>query len=200
MPLSYEARAWKYYYTGEWARSLKECYGWFHDEPFSSRPAVLGSFISSAALESYTASEDFAHSGLRSNPDDQILRNNLVFALASAGKIDEAEEKYNQMQPALFDTHAKITWIATGGLLEFRKGNVDHGRQKYRQAIELATGDRYVTSRALATAFWAREEFRAMNPAADEILNLAAKAAKRAPDPVADLIIRAIDERYARRR
>ncbi len=42
-------------------------------------------------------------SSLEANPDDQILRNNLMFALASAVRIDEEREQARSENPRMFD-------------------------------------------------------------------------------------------------
>lgn len=163
-PLSYEARAWDSYLEGKWLEAYAECRRWLSDEPYSSRPAILGTFITSVALENYSEAERIARRSLKANPNSQLLLNNLAFALASAGNVEEATKFYNQMDHDQCDEGEKIAWLATGGLLSFRQRNVEDGRFLYQKAIASAKDD--PLRKALAAAFLAREELLAGTPQA----------------------------------
>lgn len=80
------------------------------------------------------------------------------------------------MNPHLFDEGERISWLATGGLLHFRQGNVIEGRAGYQRAIETAKKDQFRS--ALARAFLAREETLARTPEAQAAYNAAVEAAK----------------------
>jgi tetratricopeptide (TPR) repeat protein len=157
-PYSYEARAWEAYLTSDWDASLKECRDWLTDEPFSRRAAILGTHVAAGVLSNYDTAVEIATDGLKANPHDQILLNNLAFALASAGKIEDARMAYEQMSPAHLGDEIRACWFATGGLLKFREGLPVEGRALYQQAITL-TGNQS-NSRLAVTAkiFLAREE------------------------------------------
>jgi tetratricopeptide (TPR) repeat protein len=158
-PFSYEARAEALYLEGKWSESYRECLRWLDDEPYSTRPSLLGTFVTSVALEQYAQCEALARRSLRSNPNNQTLLNNLTFALASINKVEEAKEIHKLMSPSHFEEGDKISWLATGGLLLFRQGLAMEGRALYQQAIEQAKND--PDRRALASLFLAREEIRA---------------------------------------
>jgi tetratricopeptide (TPR) repeat protein len=162
VPFSFEARAWSSYFEGMWARALDECLKWLNDEPFSSRPADLGSFVATVALEDYASGKELSRRGLIANPTDPILLNNLVFALASENRVDEALTEYQKIDQTRLDVKDKIPWLATGGLVAFRQGFLEKGRNLYRQAIDLTTDDTF--RRALATTYLAREELIAGTP------------------------------------
>jgi tetratricopeptide (TPR) repeat protein len=178
LPLSFEARAQEYYSVGSSIEALDECRKWFDDEPYSSRPPLFGSFVSAVILEDYLTSTEFAEVGLSANPNDPLLTNNLVFALASNGKTQNAQEIYDRMNEERFDDDVKIVWLATGGLLAFRKGDLASGRALYQKAIERASDSGKIDLRAMAAAFLAREELIAQTPLALRALEFASTAAE----------------------
>lgn len=83
----------------------------------------------------------------------------LVNAERGMGKIEQAAQTYKQMNPDQCDEGEKTAWLATGGLLLFRQGEVAEGRSRYQQAIASAKDDPF--RRALAASFLAREELLA---------------------------------------
>jgi tetratricopeptide (TPR) repeat protein len=64
-----------------------------------------------------------------------MLFNNVAFAYAEAGRISEAEYYLVKIQGAL---HREPYPTATLGLIDFKKGNVDRGLRRYREAVSLA--------------------------------------------------------------
>ena len=52
-PDVYEAAAWSCFKKGDWKAATEKCRLWHFDQPFSSRPGVLGSYIAAIALENY---------------------------------------------------------------------------------------------------------------------------------------------------
>ena len=129
-------------------------------------------------LEDFEANERLARRGLQAEPGNQTLLNNLAFALASTGRIPEAVEVYEQMTSPSLDDATRIAWLATGGLIQFRSGQIDAGRELYQQAMDLAgqSGNRF--ARALAAAFLAREELTARTPNALGALATAGQLAR----------------------
>ena len=90
---SYEATAWNGVLQGEWSESLEAARKWYADEPFSKRPAVLGSWVASSMMQDYEAATKFARDGLRANRGHLLLTNNLAFALACSNELQEAESQ-----------------------------------------------------------------------------------------------------------
>src|SRR5439155_16681610 len=148
-PRCFEARAIRESKEGKCGSAIKQCDNWLLDEPFSSRPAALGSYLAGVAEQDHRLSEEFARRGLRANPADGLLRNNLVVALANQGQVEEAASEFNQISDA--PEELRTTLIATEGLLQFRKGNLEEGRRRYREAIERAERDGERRRVALAT-------------------------------------------------
>ena len=109
-------------------------------------------------LGDHRTSELISRIGLTANPNDMVLLNNLVFALASSNKLNEAESWYAKFKPRESDLRMNVLKQATGGLLKFRRGDQEEGRRLYNVAIQLASGDENRLFRAVAAACLAREE------------------------------------------
>jgi hypothetical protein len=94
---SFEANAWFAWSNSEWDKALHQALLWQADQPFSSRPAILGSHLASTVIEHYDLAVAFADQGLLSNPDDFSLQNNLVFALALCGDVQRAQRELRKI-------------------------------------------------------------------------------------------------------
>ena len=175
---AFEARAWESYTRCEWLQALSECEGWLLDEPFSRRAAILGSYIASGPLCNYEQAAQIASCGIKANPRDYGLLNNLSFALASAGEPEEARKVYSGIDRNKLDDESVIYWLATGGLLKFREGFPEDGRTLYLQAIDKA-GSPSTSGRSVAAAIYlAREELLAKTPFGLEALERAGRFLK----------------------
>ena len=155
---TFEANAQQAYLDGSWNVSLDACKAWLRDEPFSSRPAVLGSFIASVALEDFALGRTICIEGLKANPNHIGLTNNLAVTLASMGALDLAEEKLGLLNSTDPEPHLKVHLVATRGLLAFRRGKVEEGRVLYLQALEMAAFDHHL--KGMAAIHLALEELR----------------------------------------
>lgn len=173
-PVTFEARAWELFRAGDWNDAVNEAMSWHHDEPFASRPIHLATFISAVVLADFSLAAQLARVGLDVNAQDQTIRNNLAFALASDGKPSEAETVLGELHPSNVRDDIKIAYIATWGLISFRKGSLQDGRELYEAAIEQARRQRDATSEALATLYLAREERIAKTSNADASVRRAA--------------------------
>ncbi len=161
----YEARARHASSRAEWQTAVDESWNWLKDEPFSTEPAIFGSYVASVGHVDFEESIRLAEAGLLANPDDATLRNNLVFALANLNRLDEAEMQFRRIRGP-HEPRVQLTLLATAGLLSYRRGHSSEGRDLYRRAIDLAR--RIGDSRALslASTFFAREELLANSSSA----------------------------------
>ncbi len=173
-PRSFEARALQETLEGHWHSAIRQYQEWLVDEPFSSRPAIFGSYLASIVEDNYRLAEEFALRGLRANPKDPILLNNLAVALVGEGRLDDARATFSKIGEAPEDFRSMLS--ATEGLFKFRTGNADEGRRLYQEAMTQARriGDR--RTEALAAVHLAREEVLAGTDHARESLRAAAKA------------------------
>ncbi|MDZ4864385.1 MAG: hypothetical protein SGJ01_13170 [Gemmatimonadota bacterium] len=159
--------------------SFNEAMRWQSDEPFSSRPARMGTFVGSVLVQDYVRSEAMARRALQAWPDDFGMRNNLVFSLASAGQLPKANVEAAAMKDELLaDPRNLAVWTATQGLLAFREGSIAKGRALYNAAIVSLGLQKDADAVAYAAAFLAREELLAGTPESIEALAQARKLAQ----------------------
>lgn len=158
VPRTYEAHAWQFYVAQQWDRAVQNCQSWLRDEPYSKRPAIMGSYLAALMLDDYELSASVAKAGLRANRSDVLLLNNLTVALLILGRKEEAELEFAKIDrgDSDADTH-RITLTATEGLLRFRTGKIQEGRMLYENAIA-ASATENQKQHALALIHLCREE------------------------------------------
>jgi Tfp pilus assembly protein PilF len=195
---SYEARAWHYYYEGDWGNALGEAINWLEDQSFSSRPAALGSYIASLGLGDFSKGAEIAKIGLLANPTDPTLTNNYIFCLANCGKLHEAEQVFAKIAVpqrfAEFEGSNRPSILATAGLLAYRRGDIERGRELYKKAITEAEAAHLPKHSAVAAIYFAMEELRAMSATATESYNLASIVSKGVFDKDVQLLLKHLDE------
>jgi len=184
---SFEARAQMLSEAGDSERAIDSTWAWLRSEPFASLPAVFGSH--EAALSSrYDEAIRFATFGLRANPDEFLLRNNIAFALASAGDPDCARRHLAEIElDSLTDEQQRVL-TATRGLIAFRSGDISEGRRLYLDTIKRADS---IGLRAIAAVLLAREEILAHTDLASAARAAAqhfADSAERTPSARADRV------------
>lgn len=155
-PLTYEARARRHFADAAWKESMQQSLRWLRDEPFDSRPALLGSALSfdrRLTQEAY----DIATEGLSCVPNNALLLNNRAVAGAYLGKMRQALTdivqalKFNPDRPYL---------LATFGLVAYRCNMIDVGARAYGQAIALLIKQKDSEAVIRAYLFWLREAVR----------------------------------------
>lgn len=130
----FEARTWDSYYQGHWRDAMRYALQWLQFEPFSTTPALQGSFIAATMLQDYALSVSVAEFGLAANPDSWMLRNNLVVGLALTGEVGRAAEEFQRLNPKDVGGRDLAVWTATNGLLQYRSGDAVEGRRLYEEA------------------------------------------------------------------
>lgn len=165
---NYEALMRVFIQKHNWKEAERSAGLWQEYQPFSHVPAIISSFISSEYTLDFDKAIKSLKIGLKSNPDNVELLNNYVYSLVQSDRLAEAEDNYKRA--VLLDSSKKsIALIATGGLLEYRKGNPKEGRLKYKEAICLFEDSREDALKFLALLCFAREEKRIGN-AIDDLL------------------------------
>ena len=193
LPGTFEARAQHHFDSHQWNECISACAEWFDDEPFSSRPMVLGTFVAIAGLEDYGAAVRLAEKGLMSNPGHFLLRNNLVVGLVEAGNVAQARNEYAQIRSSSLLRWERACWLATEGLLAFGENRHSHGRSLYCRAVACSQDESNKRSEAMALIHWAREELKAgYRERADEL----ASQADRVADGISDTGIKIAIGRY----
>lgn len=172
---SWEARALRHAEDGDWREAVKAAWGWLEDQPFSSGPAEMGSYQASLGRD-FEAGARIAEAGLRANPGEFLLSNNRAFCLINLGRLDDAENLLKPFETADLERDERATWLATQGLLQYRRGNPEVGRRLYLDSIERAT-DRPSTTIALIMS--AAEELRSQSPQAARVMEQALAASEK---------------------
>ena len=154
MPQSFEARCWRALQEERWDQAQTQCLDWLFDEPFSSRPAQLGSYIGVSLTLDPKFAITCARAGLQAEPRNSMLHNNIAVAFAYHDDLQSAIDHFRKIELPLPDDFPLHVYLATAGLLCFRAGDVDQGRKFYKKAEAMATGE----GKARVAIFHAREE------------------------------------------
>jgi tetratricopeptide (TPR) repeat protein len=171
MGRAFEAQAREAAHSGDWLAAVVASDDWFADQRFSVAAAAFGSYAASVGLGDYRRGLEFAELGLEANPHDHLMLNNVAFCAASLGDYVKAEVALGKVPASAFDSDGVL--LATKGLVEFRKGNIDSGREFYNRSIEFFRSERLPKSVALACIFLAREELEAETDAASSVVESA---------------------------
>ena len=141
VPRSFEVNCRRALANRQWNSGMDECGRWLLDEPYSSRPASLGSYIGNSLVGDYKFAEMCARIGLYAEPHSRTLRNNLAVALAFQKRVDEAEDVFSQIRYLTGKGCPVFVYLATSGLLRFRKGDAIGGRELYLKSESEAPGN-----------------------------------------------------------
>lgn len=156
-PGSFETHARLAYTSGAWADVAQQCRLWLSDEPFDTRPAVLGSYLSFEPALVQQA-QVLATMGLRCSPQDYLLLNNRAVAYAYSGLVAEA---YSDIRSAVRIHRSHPHIMATLGLIACRAGYVEYGLALYEQTIAWFAYLKDRDSLIRAVLYWLREAVRA---------------------------------------
>jgi Flp pilus assembly protein TadD len=193
---TFEAQALNHYYSAEWELALSAGKNWLADEPFSSRPAELASFIAAVPLADYSTAESLLTCALTANADDPILLNNLAFSLASQGRARAAQEVIERIDGSTLSRRQQIVVTATRGLISYRSNQLDEGSEGYSRALAMATSENLPLLRAMAMAFWAREETIVGGSKASALIGEASELARKL-SPFEERVVTSILAQFA---
>ena len=167
LPLAFEAQAQLAYKHRKYEDAYLHALEWLADEPFSHRPIWFAAHMSYTFLDKREHAIDLLKKGLKVNPNNSTLNNNLCYYLLKSDRTSEATEVFkSQLEPHIkedpeIDTY---TIIATAGLLEYRTGHPDSGKAFYQKAIDVVKNQKKSSFLlALATANYIEEELRVIS-------------------------------------
>ena len=145
---SAEAMSWLRYAILDFKGAVSRAHEWVLEEPYSRSAHVHGS-NSACLIDDFQTAQEVAKRGLRANPGDHTLTNNLTFAQLRRGDVVEAAQTFEPLRPSL-DDPKEVTVLATFGLLLMAQGNVQEGSKFYEESIRRArdAGDRRTALRA----------------------------------------------------
>lgn len=204
VPRPFEAQAVDSFKKGRWEEAVRWSQKWRWDQRFSARPAILASYISSGPLERYDESIKIIKNSMVANPHEPALINNLAFALASLGKIAEAEQVISNVDETKINELSAITLTATEGLICFRKGMIEPGRHLYLEAMDQAKKKGVLSYRAVAAAYLAREEILAGTENSELALRRAVEESRGQQGldviEILNLVLKMAEERHSKGR
>jgi tetratricopeptide (TPR) repeat protein len=183
-PRIFEAQAYKAFLNMEWDAVIENCKSWLFEEPFSSRPAIIGSIASSTGTEDFVSSEIFCRFALIANPTEHMLKNNLAFSLANLGKLDEAQAIIDEAFRNDLAIQTKIALTATEGLINFRKGIVQDGITKYIKAITMSEENLLPDYKLRASIYYSREMIKARLFSKQDSIDFCEPLIRNVNDPI----------------
>lgn len=147
----HEAETRKYFYNENYKKSLESALKWIDFQPFSSHPAIMGSYISAVALENHKKAIDIAKRALKNSPRENMLLNNLAYSYASVGRVEDALKTLKRINLFSLEPYEKYAVIATIGLTEINRNNLEVGKKYYAKSISYfrTTNNFILLSRAL---------------------------------------------------
>ncbi len=158
VPASYEMQTRYQYQKKHFKESLLAAKKWSNFQQLSTRPVIVSTFISSVCLDDNEQSINIIKDLLQAQRNDPSIINNYAFSLVKMGKVKEAEEELKKLEKYELSDVEKLVDYATKGLIAFRKGNPDEGRQLYSKAVNGFEKLRNPYTGAIASYFWAVEE------------------------------------------
>ncbi len=136
-----EADTRNYFSLAQYEDAFISSVKWMQNYRFSRLPIDFAFEISCEFLKKYDYSISIIKYWLETHPQDYAMINNLVYVLGLSGQLEEAEQylsKINIEQQLSQKIDNGICFLATKGLIEYRKGNIDEGRSCYQFAIDTA--------------------------------------------------------------
>lgn len=170
----YEADARKAFFNDDYFLALTTSIEWIEEMPFAKTPIDFAANMAYTFQKRYEDAICILKIGLKSNPHELSFWNNLAYSYAINGNTNEADVILNGslLNSSSVSNDIRICVIATKGLNEFRKGNIENGRFLYIQAISLAKEKRDSNLLNKAILNYMREELLATGQCDDEFLNM----------------------------
>lgn len=196
-PDAYEACFRQKYTDGQMVSALRTVENWLEDEPFSYMPTAMKSYVA-CLLDDYDTAIKTINSFKAGDAEDHGLSNNRDFAEISKGEIfaDQSEviRIHNHIQRRLQANGSDMTQaLANAGLLEYRLGNLNEGRQFYELAMATSNKLNEPRQTAAAAMYHAREAVLAGAEWADEVLKNSHVLAEQVKNPQIKYYMRKID-------
>ena len=176
---NYEASALDALHSEKWDDVIVHCESWLLDMPFTRWPCFLASNVASVVLGDHATGQLFCRAGLLARPGDPGLLNNLAYAQALNGQLDEAERTLQRANlSSIAEPALKVFLTATTGLVAFRQGEPMKGRSLYLEALDASRSLKERELYFVALLHYAREELLSGESLDASVLS----ALRRVPD------------------
>lgn len=166
IPCAFEVKAQVAYDTGKYQDAFNNAYSWLKDEPFSTRPVRLASYISGVFLNKANISVMLLKFGLTINPDSRELLNDLIYFLIQNNQTEEAINLFKQIAHRLLENTGddpKLVYTATAGLILYKEGYPQKGEELYLKAIKQAEQQKNYYLLAIGLSNYVEQEIEAYN-------------------------------------
>ncbi len=189
-----EALAWAHYEQLDLEAAFRHAAQWVHDQPFSTRAALLALLLAIHLPNKADAGLFIAQRALTANPREPLLYNNAACLHAYTGDITGAQHRVRQ-GIAFADTHVlRTTFTATSGLIAYEMGDSDGGDALYRNAIDYALQHDEVSTAKIAFAYWNLARAKAGLSVIDTHADVKLTTQDAARSPLVRLVIASILE------
>ena len=184
---------------GNLLEALKAARVWKVDEPFAARPCAEISFVASLMDDHDLVLEMAGNVKKIDGKIDHTFELNVIFSQLSSGKLNieqdaaEIERISNALLRMIEQESQPFHALANLGLLQYRYGNTELGRQFYKKAIEMATKCHQADSAAMAAIFSAREALLSADPQAMADIEEAKVLCTRAKSKPGEFYLRKLD-------
>lgn len=172
------------------AATLTDC--WAQEEPFSSRPRTLQSFVC-GALGKFETAIEAATLGLVADSGDLSLRGNRAYALAAMGRLEEATAELAILEARGDDNQRPFT-LATKGMVHLLRGEQEAGRQLYEDALSEFRRKKQESLYTDCLAFMARTVTLASPADGPAAIKRAMEQFTKAPSEAAAVILKGLNE------
>jgi len=183
------------YQNKNYKSALKYADEWSTDLPYAKSPIYFAFHVSNTHLKDFELSERILRKGLSANRMDSGLLNNLAYVYALQNKTEDALQVISKVNMnEQMENNTKICLEATRGLIYFRSGFTDLGRQCYLRAIEdtMRLSDEPELN-WLAILNYAREELRIQSEYSDKVMDLVEKIPETGNEEIIELRKEVID-------
>ena len=183
----FEAETLENLYRENWEAVARYSVDWFLDMPYTKQPVIVGSYAAGFMSDDISSAIGLCRAGLVSHPNDPAISNNLAYFLIQADNIPEAEKALDIVDATKANKSFSACLIATHGLLAYRKGQLEKGRDLYKKAIEITQSFSDKRLNQLATLHFMKEEIRAKNLPTSTFIQLIYSIPESSPSDVLKL-------------
>jgi len=159
----YEAQAIQDLFNDQYNECLTSAIKWLGQMPCSKRAVLFASEIAYTYTKEYETANKILNVGLKANPQDPVMLNNLAYSYALQGNVLQAEQTLKVLHDVIKNNKSireQVCYDATCGLTEYRRGNFSEGAELYKKAIAQAIECKDDKLANLAMLNFIREEVR----------------------------------------
>jgi tetratricopeptide (TPR) repeat protein len=178
VPHPFEANAFDSLQNGHWESAVLYAVKWFLDSPYNRLAVLLCVYLLINLFEKHAEAITFCRDGLRIHHDDPAILNNMIYCYALLGRQSEITSLIKKFKSKASEDRTpsnRIAYLATLGLLAFRDGKIQEGRDFYETALIVANQQKDEVRASEALINFAREIVIADEPDKNEFITRVSK-------------------------